>query len=305
MIIIGSNMKKLIVSLSLLLAAGLTSATEIVKVYSPYNAAQSTTPAWLKILERANSMQNIYQFVLDFKPGGNQIVAIRSMNPERDLAIIAPSYVEHVDSGRLNDNDYVPVHALGDACWALITNKPLKNQKEFVVGGSAFGNAVHLTSLALGEKYKFNVRYIVFKSNNEALINMAGNNGVELTVDKYESYENLKSKNPNLRMVAASCPTRLPQEPKVPTLAELGVTAPLIWNVTMAHRSMPEARRRAISLILQQATVDVGAREIFELGAMSPPNFSNRSPEDFLQDSVSTIRALQKKYKSEIESSSR
>ena len=254
---------KYLLTILLLAASAVGSAAETIKIYSPYSAAHSGTPAMLRIVEQANSSQNIYRFVLEFRPGGNQLIAIKSIDPENSLAVIAPSFVEHTASGLLNRNDYVPVHSLGDACWAVITNKPLPGSRDFTVGGVAFGNATHLSALSLGEKYKFNVRYIVFKSNNDALINLAGNHGVELVIDKFEAYQALKEKNKNMQVVAASCPGRLPQIPHVTTLQELGVNAPYIFNITVSHIKMNPARRQAISIILNDATVKLGQDEIF------------------------------------------
>jgi tripartite-type tricarboxylate transporter receptor subunit TctC len=277
-------------------------ASELIKIYNPYSASHSGTPALLRVIEQANQSQNIYKFVVEFKPGGNQIIAVKSLDAN-SLAIIAPAYVENIESGKLNEKDYVPVHAFGDACWAVITNGPLEGTKEVTVGGVGFGNAAHLTALALGEKYKFNVRYVIFRSNNDALVNMTGNNGVEFVVEKYESYEGLQTKNNNLRMIAASCPKRLPQAPKVKTLKELGIEAPYVFNITVATTEMPAARRVAISKILDDATVKVGELEIFKLSAMRPPIFDNVSTEEFYTKSVSLVKNLQKKYRDNIEES--
>lgn len=275
-------------------------ATEVIKVYSPYSPGHSGTPAMLRILEKANQSQSIYKFVLEFRPGGNQIIAVKAMD-ENSLSVIAPAYVENVESGKLNADDYRPVYAFGDACWAVVTNKPLKGSKEFVVGGVGYGNAAHLTALALGEKFGFDVRYIVFKANNDALVNMAGNNGVEFVIDKYEGYEALQTKNPKMQMVAASCPTRLPQAPNVKTLKQLGVDAPYVFNIIIAHKDMQEGRRKALSIILNDATLAIGADEIFRLSAMRPPIFDNVSAEDFYNTSVNQVKRLQNKYRSKIE----
>lgn len=275
-------------------------SSETIKIFSPYSPGHSATPAMIKIIDQANSSQNIYKFQLEFKPGGNQVIAVKSLD-ESSLAVIAPAFVENVDSGKLNEKDYVPVWAIGDACWAVVTNKPLKGAREFVVGGVGFGNAAHLTALALGEKHGFDVRYIVFKSNNDALVNMAGNNGVEFVIDKFEGYQALATKNPRMQMVAASCPTRLPQAPKIPTLKEQGIAAPYIFNIAVAHRDMPLPRRHAVATILNSATVAVGAREIYELSAMRPPVFDSVSAEQFYQNSVSNVRNLQKRYRTKIQ----
>jgi tripartite-type tricarboxylate transporter receptor subunit TctC len=292
--------KLTILFLSALLSAGNLGATESIKIYSPYNPGHSATPALFKIIDEANSSQNIYKFIVEFKPGGNQIIAVKSLDAN-SLAIIAPAYVDNIESGRLKEDDYVPVHAFGDACWAVVVSKPFSNQTEFVVGGVGFGNAAHLTALALGEKYKFNVRYIIFRSNNDALVNMAGNNGVEFVIDKYENYLALKTKNSKMNAVAASCPKRLPQAKDMPTLKELGIDAPYIFNIAIAHKDMPDARRKSLGVILDNATLKVGAEEIFKLSAMRPPIFDNITAEQSYKNSANLVRKLQSKHKEKIE----
>lgn len=293
-------MKKILAGLIVALSS-YASATETIKIYSPYSPGHSATPALFRVVDTANASQKIYNFVVEFKPGGNQIIAVKSLD-ENSLAIIAPAYVDNLASGKLNESDYVPVHAFGDACWAVVTNKPIQGQKEFVVGGVGFGNAAHLTALALGDKYKFDVRYVIFKSNNDALINMAGDNGVEFVVDKYEAYESLKTKNPKLQMIAASCPNRLPQAPNVKTLKQQGIDAPYVFNIAVASKDMSNARRVAIGNILDEATVKVGEAEIFKLSAMRPPLFDGVSADQFYHRSVALVKKLQSNYRKQIDS---
>lgn len=275
-------------------------AQELITIKTPYGPGHSGTPALFKIVDQANADQNIYRFVVEFKPGGNQVIAVKSLDAN-SLAIIAPAYIENIDSGTLNEKDYIPVYAFGDACWAVIISKQLEGSKEITVGGVGYGNAAHLTALALGDKYKFNVRYIVFRSNHDALINMTGGNGVELVIDKYEGYQSLRTKNPKMRMIAASCPTRLPQEPKIKTLKELGIDAPFVFNIVIANTEMPAARRIALSKILNDATATVGAAEIFKLSAMRPPQFDGIKAEEFYNNSVKLVRILRSRYKAQIE----
>ena len=275
-------------------------AEETIRIISPYSPSHSATPAMRKIVDTANASQSTYNFIIEFKPGGNQVIAVKSIDPSSSLAVIAPAFVENVDSGQLKESDYVPVYALGDARWAVITNKPLDHQKEFTVGGVGFGNATHLTSLALGEKYKFKPTYIVFKSNFDGLVNMTGNNGIEMVIDRYESYESMVTQNSKLRVSAASCPTRLPQAPNVPTLKELKINAPYIFNIIVAHKDMNNARRTAIGKILDEATLKVGQEEIYKLSAVRPPIFDGVDAESFYKTSVSTVKKLSAKYQSEI-----
>lgn len=275
-------------------------SAETIKIYSPYSAGHSGTPALRRVVEEANASQNIYNFIVEFKPGGNQAIAVKSITPENSLAIIAPAYVDNIATGLLNAKDYIPVQAFGTACWAVVVNKPLAGQREFVVGGVGIGNAAHLTSLAFGEKYKFDVRYILFKSNYDALVNMAGNNGVEFVIDKYEGFEALRTRNPKMTMVAASCPTRLAQAPAIKTIKELGIDAPYIFNITVAHKDMDSVRRQAIGAILTNATKKIGAEEIYRLSAMRPPVFDNITVEDFYNQSIQGVQKLQIKYKDQL-----
>ena len=276
-------------------------SAETIKIFSPYSASHSGTPALLKLTEHANQSQQIYKFVVEFKPGGNQIIAVKSIDPDHSLAVIAPAFVDHVNTGKLNAEDYNPVWALGDACWAVISTKPLSTVNELVVGGVGIGNASHLTALALGEKYKFTVRYIVFKSNNDALVNMAGNNGVDMVIDRYESYQNMRLKNSNLKMFAASCPTRLPQEPKIKTLKEQGISAPYIFNILVAHKNMPAARQLAINKILTSSADAIGADEFYKSSAMRPPQFDRRDLVEYYNGSIKQVSAMQKKFKEELD----
>jgi hypothetical protein len=272
---------------------------DVVKIYSPYAPSHSATPAMFKIINQANKSQHTYSFVLEFKPGGNQMIALQALDAT-SLAVIAPAFVENVAAGKILESDYVPVHALGDACWTVITNGSITDQKEMTVGGVGIGNATHLTALALGEKYGFSVRYIVFKSNNDALVNMAGNNGIFMVIDRYESYQTLKTKNAKLQAFAASCPTRLPQAPSVQTLHEIGIDAPYVFNIIVAHRSMTATQRQAIATVLNDAQRAVGYSEIFNLSGVKIPDIS---AEEFYAKSVAQVKRLQEKYRKEINQS--
>jgi len=294
-------MKRLLTSILIVMSMA-ASAAETIKLFVPNGPSHPTTPSILRVLDLANSGQNKYTFVIDFKPGGNQTIALKEMdkNPQNTLATIAPAYVENIETGALNENDYVPVFALGDACWAVVANRPLAGQKEMMIGGVGFGNAAHLTGLALGKKYNFKTEYIVFKSNFDALVNMTGNNGINIAIDKYENYKNLKIKNSDLQMVAASCPTRLPQEPNIKTLKELGINVPSVFIIAMASSEMLREKRIEMSAILDSAIKQLGEKEIYKLSALRPPMFDGTSTEEFYKKSLNEIRTAQSRYKEDL-----
>jgi tripartite-type tricarboxylate transporter receptor subunit TctC len=285
-------------------------AAETITIMSPYSASHSGTPAMFRIINEANSQQKNYNFILEFRPGGEQIIAVNALKeqPATRLAIVAPKFVEHVQSGRLNQADYVPIHALGDACWAVITNvgnsrqgiASLRGIPELTVGGVGVGNAAHITALELGERFNFRIRYIPFKSNFDALVLMVSDQSINLVLERVASYLQYREKNPRVTVLGMSCPRRHPDLPDVSTLAEQKINTPYVFNITMAHVGMPESKRRQLATILNTATLSVGAAEIFRLSDMTPPIFANQSLEDYYRARFDHMRIMLKKHQSEI-----
>lgn len=305
-------MKKTITSLALLFASSFVMSAEKITLYYPYSASASSTPAILSILEESNKLQDEYEFILEFKPGGNQVIAVKAleMNQAAGVALIAPAFVENHKAGLINKDDYTPVWSMGNACWVVISNlgntatgiKSLEGTKQFNVGGVGFGNATHLTSLMLSEKFGFPTSYFVFKSNTEAVVNMAGNNGINMAIDKVETFQSLKEKG-NLQALGVSCSTRLKHLPDVKTLAEQGFNAPSVFNTVVSHKNMPEQKRNSIKLILTQAATNMGKDKFMSLSGFAPPQFSNQKVENFHSTSVSNLEKLLTRFENEIRSS--
>jgi tripartite-type tricarboxylate transporter receptor subunit TctC len=283
---------------------------ETITIVSPYSASHSGSPAMFRILEQANRMQSQFNFVLEFKPGGEQILAVRYMDeqPQARVAIIAPKYVEHTWSGRLNLNDYDPVWSLGDACWAVITNvgderqgvASLQGQRELVVGGVGVGNAAHLTSLQLASRYGFTVRYVPFKSNMDALLLMTGDGSVNMVLERVANYQQMKARNPKLQALAMNCPKRHPDLPAVKTLAEQGITAPTVFNIVIANRAMRAWRQDEIARILTQATRQIGLSTIQSLSDMRPNQFDNVPVTMYYNQHVRLLEQLLYKHRNNI-----
>jgi hypothetical protein len=145
-------------------------AKERVVLFYPYSASASSTPATLRLVDEANKLQQEIEFILEFKPGGNQSIAVKSMeqSPLNSLSLIAPAYIENYRSGLFDKNNHRAVWSLGNACWAVISNlgkteggvASLTGIEELTLGGVGFGNATHLTGIMLGDRFKFKTRYI-------------------------------------------------------------------------------------------------------------------------------------------------
>jgi len=301
-------MKKLLLIL-FLTVGNMATATETIRIQTPYTANHSGTPIMLKILETANQLQKNYAFVLEFKPGGNQTIAVRQMDqdPAYNLAIIAASFVENTENGQLNAKNYVPVWSLGDACWTVLSTASAKSSvsgleqsKELIVGTVGFGNATHLTALQIGKRYNIPVRLIPFKSNYDAVVNMAGNNGINFGIDTPQAYETFRSKNTQLRMLAVSCSKRLPEYPEIKTLREQGIVSPSVINIVIANTAMPESRRQHVAYILERAAAQIGESEIRRVSGFNPPQFDQITAQAHFTTSTELISRLRSQFKREI-----
>lgn len=304
-------MKKLFLA-CLVLSAGLAYAAETISIQFGASASQPNTAPYLKTIELANKMQSKYEFVLEFKPGANGVLALKAMDqsPQNRLATVAPAFVENARSGMINENDYVPVVTQGDACWAIITNigdtakgvASLAGQKEITVGGTGFGNAAHITALTIAEKYGFKVRYIVYKSNYDALVNMTGGQPINFLLERPANFKIFKEKNPNLQILGINCNKRSPLYPDVKTVKEQGFTTPTIFFATVANTKMPVEKRREITAILEQAQQTLGAEYFMESADMSPPQFAKpkQSAEEFFTNKVLQMKVFTHRYEKQI-----
>jgi tripartite-type tricarboxylate transporter receptor subunit TctC len=296
--------------LALLFLALPAMAQEIITVYSPYSAGHGGNVAFQKVLERANAQQKKYLFVMELKPGAQGVIALTTMNehPQSRLAIIHAAFVDNLEAGLIKEEDYRPVHSIGDACWAVLSSTAtrsgdlasIKGTGEITVGTVGFGNVSHLTALAIAEKYGLSSRLIVFKSNYDAVVNMAGNNGINFGIERISVVKQFEKLNPKLKAIAMSCPTRYSADPKLKTLKEQGIDVPSVFNIVMANHAMSQEKITAIGKVLDQATLSVGLKEIQQLSDMRSSVFDKVSVQDFYSQRISEIQYLRNKYRKQI-----
>lgn len=304
-------MKKLLTVLTLF-CASLAHAQEIITVYTPYSASHGGNAAFQRVLDKANESQSQYRFQFELKPGAQGLIALNSAaeHPANRLAIINAAFVELVEKQQVAEAEWAPVHAIGEACWAVIAlggNESqgipsLKSLDEITVGTVGVGNVTHLTALAIGEKVNVPVRLVLFKSNYDALVNLVGNHGVNFAIERYAVIDQFKEKNPNIKVVGMSCPKRYAAR-HVATLKEQGVNLPGVINIVMAHTQMPSKKKTDLGIILDQATKDVGLDEIQQLSDMRSPIFDKVSTEQFYQSRISALKSLRKRFAKQIQES--
>ena len=308
-------MKTLLKTLTLFVALTVNAYAaqpETIQIEFGAGASQPTAAPYRKMIEIANEMQDKYNFIMEFKPGGNGVVALKTMDlsPANRLATVAPAYVENAKVGLINENDYTPIATQGDACWAIITNvgdtrkgvASLNGQKEITVGGTGFGNAAHITALILGEEYGFKVRYIVYKANYDALVNMASGENINFVLERVSNYKIFKAKNPKLQILGINCNQRNETMPEIRTVKEQGFNTPTIFMSTVANVKMPEARRAEITAILEQAQAKVGPKYLMETADLNPPQFNKPrlTVAEFFAQRVLQMKVFTHRYERQI-----
>lgn len=304
---------KLFIGIVLSFISVATSAAENIYIQSPYPAAYAGNGAMYRIMHQANVAQKKYNFLLEFKPGGEQIIAIKNLNerPADRLAVVAAKFVDHVESGKIRREDYIPISALGTACFGVISTvgderKGLASlsaykDKELVFGGVGIGTAIHLTAMELSKKYGFKLIWINFKSQAEAVLLVAQNGGVDITLGTMTEFNTSKTRNPNVKLLGMSCPARHTSAPQVLTIKEQGIEPFYIFNVTVAHASMPETKRNEIGNILEQAISSIGLRSISEASDFRPPVFDKETPAGFLDRNYKHFKAGLVHFKPQID----
>jgi tripartite-type tricarboxylate transporter receptor subunit TctC len=303
-------MKTLITTL--LAALALHAQAEVITLKSPIGAQHAGHAALYKIMEHANNSQKQYNFIMELKPGGNGVVALKDMSrtPASSLALIHAAYVQNINDNKIRDEDYVPVAALGDACWYIVSNLGSEKQgikslasvsTPLVYGGVGFGTASHLLSIEIGDQINRPVSYVSFKSAAEANIMLTGENGVHIGMMTQTEFKNLKTQNPKLQRLAVQCDHRLSSGPQIATSKEQGVTSPYVFNTIMASVDMPAAKVQEIKKILNNSIVAVGKETIISLSDFSPPNFKNQSTEEYHKEKIRVMKRALVKHQDAIE----
>jgi tripartite-type tricarboxylate transporter receptor subunit TctC len=302
---------KFIIAALVAIFASATVAQEIIQIKSPYPANHSGHAAVHRMIQKVNELQNKFTLVLELKPGGQGVIALKSMDqtPLNAISIIHAPFVENSLSGKIEESDYVPISSLGSACWFLISKvgneaeglaSLTKHPGDVVIGAPGIGSATHLTVLAIAEKINRPIRYVSFKSAAEANLLIAGDHDVNFGIAALNEMQNLQRVNSNIKPLAAHCSHRHAKLPTVRTTAEQGIDAPFVFNTFVASKNMPAERRQQLATLLDRAMRELGEDTIMQLSDFSPPMFRNQSAQQFHSAQVATLKRMLAKHKNDI-----
>lgn len=293
---------------------------ELITIVSSYPPSHSGHAAIRKIIDHANITQKKYNFIIESHPGAQGLIALNytKNSSANRISLVAAGVVDVFETNKASEKNFVPIYAFGDACWAVITNWPsdetvgIKSLRapvgsnELVIGAVGVGSISHISGLEAAEVAKQKALTVLFKSGNESFLNLASNNGVNITIDSVQMALNWKIKNPNLKILATTCAQRHPLAPHVPTLVEQGLGhIPPVINIMLASVDMPVDKRNEINKLLDQSTVEIGSETIFNISGFNPAVFQKLTAQQFYNKRIDQIKILRKKYAKEIVESSR
>jgi tripartite-type tricarboxylate transporter receptor subunit TctC len=257
-------MQKFLLFLGALLITCATQANPI-NIYYTVGVGPSfgLIPTTLATLEHANVSQSKYKFIIDFKPGANGLLAVKALDkePTQRIVGIGPHFLRHVENSSISINDYVPVEETGyDICTGVITNIGDTAQgidslaaykgKTVNVGTLSPGSPAFTTAVELSKRYGFIPKFVAFDSDDAGFMALVGNHGINFAFSPPFKYSKYLTENPNLKLLAVHCPTRIKGVPNVKTLAEQNIHVPNIFNMLLAKTAMPAQQRNEIGKIL-------------------------------------------------------
>lgn len=287
-------------------------STEIITIASPYTARHQGHAAVYKILEKANTSQNKYKFILELKPGAAGVVALRHLDNafSNSIGIIHASFVQNSLNGAIDEENYIPISSLGDACWFIVSKVgneqkgliSLVDVKEnLIFGGVGIGSATQLTAIEISQLIKRPIQFVPFQSAADAGILLVGDHEINMAIMPMNEFVSLHSKNNNLKRLAIHCNRRHPDANWVSTTREQGITSPYVLNTFVVHKNMPLEKQKELASIFDQAILAVGADTILNISAFHPPVFDKIPVVKYHSNRITVLKNSIAKHKAEID----
>lgn len=257
-------MQKILLFVTALLSS-IAIKAEPINIYYTVGVSPNFGPitSLMNTLEHANASQTKYKFTIDFKPGANGLLAVKTLDKDSNNRIvgIGPWFLGHVRNGVVSIKDYTAVEETGyDMCAGVVTNVGSTGKgidsleayrgKEIVVGTVSPASPAYTTAVELSKRYGFLPKFVAFKSDNDGFLALAGNHGINFAFASPDNYQAHVTNNPKLQILAVHCTSRIASIPNVKTLAEQNIHVPPIFNMMLAKSSMPAQQRQEIGKLL-------------------------------------------------------
>lgn len=151
------NFKNIVVGLLLLLSIATASASQTITVYWPFGIGDPVVTNLRALFDKANQIQNEYNFLIVAVPGAGGAIAARKTITSQEPAVLATTSAFFVRPMLFSDSGYTfdefkPSLVMSSSPFALVANNKFDNtwSGNLSIGIAGIGSTTHI----IGEKIK-------------------------------------------------------------------------------------------------------------------------------------------------------
>lgn len=254
--------------------------------------------------------------VVENKPGGNGVIGIREVVKAKPdgYTLQMGALGANVTPAAVQANypfdplrDYVPVSMVAEWSAILVVKKdlPVSTLAEFVAyakarpgklnfGTTGYGSFAHLIAEVFMQQTGVTMQHVQYKGGSQATADLlAGSIDAHMMSSPVAAGQ---TDNPRLTMLAVASPQRLPSIPKVPTMAEAGVSGvdQTTWLAVFAPPGIPDAVRGRLSRELVAVAQDPVYQAKFRGTGLEPLGLDATATERKYREEITRWFALVK-----------
>lgn len=196
-------MKKIILSVCLLLCASFVQAREVVTIVFAFGVGDSVANYGRTLADEANNIQDQYTFVFDAKPGAGGSIAANYVDNNFKNSILQTSAAFFVrpnfylaDSHRVDRFQSLMIQCSAPMAIGSIKYSSLKDisaNAPVTIGITGLGATSHLIASQLKQKFP-NLLFVPYKSPSDAIIALAGGE-IDMSVGFLSEFKEWRGNN--------------------------------------------------------------------------------------------------------------
>jgi tripartite-type tricarboxylate transporter receptor subunit TctC len=267
------NYKSIIAGIALALMASAASALQTVTVYWPFSIGDPTVTNLRALFDRANLIQNEYNFLIVATPGAGGAIAARKAASSQEPALLATTTAFFIRpmlfaDANYNFSEFTPSLVLVTSPFALIaSNKSDINWSgKLSLGVPGLGSTVH----AIGEKIKQkhpNLIIVPYKGMSDATNDLLAGH-INLSINLVRPAE----QNPDIKILGITGARKVKDYKLLSELGIAGVEHVVSDVLILRSTSMPTAVATRIDDVLKQANDNnPGLLEIYKQDSATLP----------------------------------
>ena len=252
--------------------------------------------------------------IVENKPGGNGVIGIREVVKSKPdgHTLLMGSVGANVTPAAVQANypfdplrDYVPISMVAEWSAILVVKKdlPVAKLAEFVAyakarpgalnfGTTGYGSFAHLIAEVFMQQTGVKMQHVQYKGGSQATADLlAGSIDAHMMSSAVAAGQ---AENPNLKMLAVASKQRLQLLPKVPTMAEAGVTGveQTSWLAVFGPPGVPDVLRERIARELVAIARDPAYQTKFRSTGFEPLGLDAAATERVYREEIARWFAL-------------